>query len=145
MTKRQIRKREENRKKVNTMILERLKIFEQECDNIKELKLYFERKCIKTIAIYGGGQVGELFCNICVRGSVEVLYIIDKFFRGEMCGKPVYQLRYTFLPEVDAVIIVPSHEKDFIEFELRNYFTDVCQLIGIDDCLKEMEEMKGES
>lgn len=40
---------------------------------------------------------------------------------------------------------MPCHEKDFIKFEIGNYFTDACQLIGIDDCFKEMEEMQNEA
>lgn len=145
MTKKQIRKREENRKAVNAKIMERLRILAPESDSDKRIKRYFEKNHIKTIAIYGGGQVGGFFCEICVRNSVNVSYIIDKFVRGEMKGIPVYQFRYHFLPEVDAVIIVPCHEKEFIKFEIKNYFTDECQLIGIDDCLDEMEEMKSES
>ena len=58
---------------------------------------------------------------------------------------PIFQIRFDFLPEVDAVIIMPCHEKDFIKFEIGNYFTDACQLIGIDDCFKEMEEMQNEA
>lgn len=142
MTKRQIRKREENRKVVNERTMKQLEIFHLQDSKCRLLKQYFERNAIETIAIYGGGKVGKEFCQVCQKSHIEPEYFIDKFVGGEIEGIPVYQFRFDFLPEVDAVIIVPCHEKEFIKFEIGNYFTDACRLIGIDDCLREMEEIQ---
>lgn len=140
MTKKQIKRREEKRKAVNERTMKQLEAFQSE-NRYAALKRYFERRNISTMAIYGGGQVGRKFSWICKKSNMIPEYIIDKFVSGEMDGVPVYQFRSVFLPEVDAVIIVPCHEKEFIKFEIMNYFTDSCRLIGIDDLLREMEEM----
>lgn len=145
MTKRQFRKREENRKAVNERIMEQLVAFQSQDSNCLVLKHFFERNSIETFAIYGGGQVGKEFSRVCQKCHIQPEYFIDKFISGEMEGIPIHQFRFDFLPEVDAVIIVPCHEKEFIKFEIGNYFTDECQLIGIDDCIKEMEEIRSET
>lgn len=140
MTKRQIKRREENRRTVNESLMKQLEVFQSE-SRCKALKRYFEVNSINTMAIYGGGQVGREFSLICKKSNMIPEYIIDKFVSGEIDGIPIYQFRNEFLPEVDAIIIVPCHEKEFIKFEIMNYFTDLCRLIGIDDLLREMEEI----
>lgn len=146
MTKRQRRKREENRKTVNEALMRQLETFRFENGKYDILKQYFERNAITTAAIYGGaGQVGKEFVGVCKQSHIKISYAIDKFVSGDMDGIPVYQFRNDFLPEVDAVIIVPCHEKEFIKFEIRNYFTDACQLIGLDECISGMEAMQNET
>lgn len=141
MTKRQFRKREANRKAVNERIMEQLVAFQSQDNECLALKHFFERNSIESFAIYGGGLVGKEFNRVCQKCHIRPEYFIDKFISGKIEGIPIYQYRVDFLPEVDAVIIVPCHEKEFIKFEISNYFTDTCRLIGIDDCIKELEEM----
>ena len=146
MTKRKIREKEENRKTVNESLIKQLGTFHSESGKYDILKQYFERNAIITVAIYGGGgQLGREFVEVCKQSHIKVSYAIDKFVSGEIDGIPIYQFRNEFLPEVDAVIIVPCHEKEFIKFEIRNYFTDACRLIGLDECISGVEEMQNEA
>lgn len=145
MTKRQFREREENRKTVNEKVINQLAAILLQDNKCEIVKQYFERNAIRTFAIYGGGDAGKEFERVCSKCHLKPEYFIDKFISGKIGEIPIFQIRFDFLPEVDAVIIMPCHGKDFIKFEIGNYFTDACQLIGIDDCFKEMEEMQNEA
>ena len=131
--KKDVCKREENRKRVNTLLLQELK--EHPGRNFGK---YFAEKGIQTIAVYGAGMVGEEVTRQ-LQKFIEVKYLIDKFDgRGKIGEIPILQFRFDFLPEVDAVIITPCHEVDFIMFQLRNYYTDDCQFLALDVLLEEV-------
>lgn len=135
MLKRKAREREEHRAQVNKCLLEKLNVE----TNLQEKFLnYFSNEKIGTVAIYGAGAVGEKLCEHLKKcTNIELKYIIDKFDgRDNIAGIKLLQLRFDFLPEVDAVIITPCHEKEFILFELGNYYTDSCRMIMLDDLLK---------
>lgn len=126
----ELKQREENRQYENGRLLKRLK----ECPNIA-FKNYLKHHHIKTIAVYGAGAVGkELIKQL--NPSIPVDYIIDKFEGGKKLGEiPILQLRFDFLPEVDAVIITPCHELEFIQFQLCNYYSNNCKFLALDALL----------
>ena len=122
---------EANRQQVNAMLQQQLT---QEPH--RNFSRYFEENGIHTVAVYGAGAVGrELVRQL--KNTVGVEYLIDKFAcEDSVEGVPVLSQVLHFLPEVDAVIITPCHELDFIVYEIRNFYTDDCRLIGLNELLE---------
>ncbi len=91
-------------------------------DAIKEtvcLSQIFEQKKIKSVAIYGYGNVAESVRNILKRNGVETKYFIDKAAQSIQCECKVYSIQEEW-PEVDAIIIVPVNYKEEISNLIKN-------------------------
>lgn len=77
------------------------------------------QKDVLTVAIYGAGKHGKMLYNELKSTEVKVAYWIDKNCKGETIeGCPVMGLD-SELPQVDAVIVTPYREFQFIESLLK--------------------------
>jgi hypothetical protein len=92
---------------------------------------YFEHNGIKTIAIYGMGQLGlNLYYDLQDVKNVDVKYCIDNFMKNrdlfdfdilttDMLGN---------VESVDAIIVTPMHQFDVIEKDLQPYCDNILSL-----------------
>lgn len=127
---------EQNRQRVNGELLVQL----QECKG-KHWDRYLSSIGVRTSAVYGAGAVGRELMRQLKLDGCRVQYFVDKFhMESEAEGMPVLQFRRDYLPEVDAVIITPCHEFDFIVYQLQNYYGRAVKLLALDKMIKEMLE-----
>lgn len=70
------------------------------------LNSVFEENNIKTVAIYGYGNVSESVRNILKKNGIETKYFIDRRAQDVRCKHQVYSLQQQW-EKVDAVIVIP--------------------------------------
>lgn len=95
----------------------------------KSLQKFFDDNCIKTVAVYGIGALGERLCEDLRQLKVELCYGIDKDATNK-CSK---RLRIVTpddeLEPVDAIIVTPVQAFYEIEAELeKRIHTDIISL-----------------
>ncbi len=124
-------KAEERRQQVNQKLLAGLHKNKE-----KHWEQHLSEMGIQTLAVYGAGAVGKELMKQLKRSGCQVQYFVDKFnMESEIEGALVLQFRRDYLPEVDAVIITPCHEFDFIVFQLQNYYGRSVKLLALDQLL----------
>lgn len=122
---------EERRQQVNQKLLAGLHKNKE-----KHWEQHLSEMGIQTLAVYGAGAVGKELMKQLKRSGCQVQYFVDKFnMESEIEGALVLQFRRDYLPEVDAVIITPCHEFDFIVFQLQNYYGRSVKLLALDQLL----------
>lgn len=96
---------------------------------------YLENNSIKTIAIYGMKELGEILLEELKRSNVKVLYIIDKsadsIFADIKIVTPENELE-----AVDAVIVTAVHYYDEIKNDLSTKLS--CPIISLRDLVNIM-------
>lgn len=80
----------------------------------KSLEQYFVDNNIKTIAIYGMGEMGNRLYDELKDSSIEVKYAIDKNADSTYAEVDVYELEDS-LEDVDAIIVTAIFAFDEIE------------------------------
>lgn len=81
------------------------------------LEKYFIDNNIKTIAIYGFGEIGKRFYEEMKKSNIDVLYIVDQSVDSVKGEIPV--LRKTdILEKVDALVVTATYYFDEIEGEM---------------------------
>lgn len=124
-------KEEANRQRANQELTAKLQENKE-----KRWEEYLARRGIQTLAIYGAGAVGKELADQLKQRGCCVHYFVDKFnMEYEIAGIPVLQFRRDYLPEVDAVIITPCHEYNFIVYQLQNYYGRSVKLLVLDHLL----------
>lgn len=80
--------------------------------NGKSLTLFFEDNCIKTVAIYGMGALGErLYEELFGGGNISVVYAIDRIANSKIIpGLTIYGLEENKWANVDAIVITPVQD-----------------------------------
>lgn len=85
---------------------------------------FFDDNCIKCVAIYGFGEIGQRFYEELKAIDVEVIYIIDrKINKTAVDGIKLIDLNEEF-ELVDAIIVTPIQFYDEIANEL-DVITDI--------------------
>ncbi len=86
--------------KVKRILLGRL-IKKCECNGIRR---YFDENNIKTVALYGYGDIGVNLCELLLNSGIVVSYVIDNNSRYIYSDLPLYSMNDN-LPYVDAVLV----------------------------------------
>lgn len=92
---------------------------------------YFKEKGVKTIAIYGMGELGILLYNELKKSiDIQVLYGIDQ---SGVCAIDDFDVYYPEedLPSVDMVVVTPISYKDEIVSKLKEKLN--CRYVSIRD------------
>lgn len=96
---------------------------------------YFQKKGIKTIAIYGLGEVGRIFAEEMIESDVDVLYGIDRNINA------YDEIRILTLnedlPNVDAIVVTPIASYEEIENDLSKKTS--CPIVSLEDIVYEMK------
>lgn len=95
------------------------------------------KKGIKTVAIYGMKELGELLYEELKQSGIEVNYGIDRDFNN-IVSELTLLSPDDELKSVDAVIVTAIHYYDDIEKTLKNKGVDV-PIYSLEDILFEME------
>lgn len=107
----------------------------------KNISSYFQKKGIKTIAIYGMSSIGEIFYDEIKNKGVRVAYFIDKNAEELHCGLddlPIVELgEIKEQEEVDAIIITPIFYFDEIVEDLESEGIDV-EKLSLEDIVCEI-------
>ena len=83
-----------------------------------DIKEYFEEENIKTIAIYGMGDLANKLMDALKNSDIKVKYGIDKDVAGTISSiSEVYGIDDN-LPEIDAIVVTPFYAFDEIREEL---------------------------
>ncbi len=101
----------------------------------KSMEEYFKQNEIRTIAIYGMGEVGNCLYEELKNTSIEVKYAIDKNEMNTYSPIQVYGIE-DGLPDVDAIIITAVFAFDEI-MEKLNMVTDM-NIISLEDVIFEI-------
>lgn len=96
---------------------------------------YFHDNCLKTIAIYGMGILGERLFDELEDSDITVLYAIDRMAEQKQYkGLKIYGTKDDCYPEVDAVCVTPT----------QDYWDIVCKLSAhIDAPIISLEDVTG--
>lgn len=81
------------------------------------LEKYFTDNHIKTIAIYGFGEIGKRFYEEMKKSSVDVLYVVDQSADTIKDEIPVLK-KTDVLEKVDALVVTATYYFDEIEGEM---------------------------
>lgn len=107
--------------------------------NNKSIEDYFLKNKIKTIAIYGAGNLGELLYDELKNSSkVNIKYLIDQ---GNI-NKNLYRIQIIKLEqvsnveEVDCVVVTPIYAYDSIKENLNKL--GIKKIVAIDDIITEI-------
>lgn len=84
------------------------------------MNIFFEKKNISKIAVYGMGMMGRHFVAE-IKGKI-ISYGIDRSIEGRYFDFPIYELGEN-LPEVDAIVIAVTYDLDVIEAMLEECFS----------------------
>lgn len=80
--------------------------------------VYFKKRGIRSVAIYGMGRIGRLlYDKLRKNGGIDTAYVIDKSF-PVFFDLPVYKPA-DGLPEVDCIIVTVNSQFDAINSELK--------------------------
>lgn len=97
----------------------------------KTLQKYFDDNYIKTVAIYGMGELGKRLFEDLKSLNVEVTYAIDINAENiDIDGLEIFTLDNT-LPKVDVIIITPVHL--FYEIEDNLLKKGIKDVISLED------------
>ena len=89
----------------------------------KTIEQYFIEKGLKSIAIYGMAELGELLYDELFDTEIKIKYVIDKCRASVYAEVPVFSPEDE-LEEVDAIIITAVH-----------YYDEICEtLVKKIDC-----------
>lgn len=81
------------------------------------LEKYFVENNIKTIAIYGFGEVGKRFYEDMKNSNIDILYIIDQ--NADTITEEIPVIKKTdVLEKVDALVVTATYYFDEIEGEM---------------------------
>lgn len=127
-----------------TMLKERYKVYYELTNQWlrnknegKKIDGYFKENHIASIAVYGMGTLGELFCEEIKDSGVKVSYFIDKnadMLNYGMDGIPAVSLDGIAEQEaVDAIVVTPVFDFDEIQEELEAV-TDI-ELLSLEDVI----------
>ena len=98
----------------------------------KRLSEYFVENKIKTIAVYGLGDVGLNLCEEIMKDGIEVRYAFDGNLIRYDSVIPIRKLEDE-LEKVDAVVITIPDEFEAIKNNLSPKFS--CPIISVDDVI----------
>lgn len=84
----------------------------------EKLASYMKNRNIDRIDIYGAGRLGEQVFRLLDNTQVKVEKFIDKFAKGECCGKRINSLYGESHNEVPAIVVTPVHDFKMIKNEL---------------------------
>lgn len=98
----------------------------------KRLSEYFWGNQIKSIAVYGLGDVGLNLCNEIRKDGIEIRYAFDNQLIRYDSLIPIRKLEDE-LDEVDAVVVTIPDEFEAIRDRLSKKFS--CPIISIDDII----------
>lgn len=98
----------------------------------KRLSKYFVENNIKSIAVYGLGDVGLNLCNELMKDGIEVKYAFDGNLIRYDSIIPIRKLEDD-LDEVDAVVVTIPDEFEAIKNNLLVKFS--CPIISVDDVI----------
>lgn len=107
--------------------------------NNKNIENYLLQKDIKTIAIYGAGNLGELlYDELKISNKVTIKYIIDQSnVNGSLYEVPVIKPeQIKEIESVDCIVVTPIYAFDVIGKNLKQL--DSKNIICIDDIIIEM-------
>lgn len=83
------------------------------------IKDFFLKNGYKTIAVYGMGEIGLLFCNELMKCSdLSIVYAIDKYVKSSPLNIPVSD-KYLTEAEVDVIVITAQFAEQEIKDEMR--------------------------
>lgn len=99
--------------------------------NEKALQKFFDDNYIRTIAIYGMGELGKLIYNKLQLLDINILYVIDR--NAEKIDIKNIKIIHPDqkLEKVDAIIVTPLHL--FYEIEKMLYEKGVNNIISLED------------
>lgn len=98
----------------------------------KRLSEYFVENEIKTIAVYGLGDVGLNLCEEIMKDGIEVRYAFDGNLIRYDSEIPIRKLGDE-LEEVDVVVVTIPDEFEVIRNSLSSKFS--CPIISVDDVI----------
>jgi FlaA1/EpsC-like NDP-sugar epimerase len=104
----------------------------------KNVGEYFKDNNYKTIAIYGMGNMGELFYEEVKKEDVKIAYFIDKNAEELYYGIddiPVVTMDdIESQEEVDAIIVTPVYDFDSISESLEELGLDI-EIVSLEDVI----------
>lgn len=107
----------------------------------KNVGEYFERKNYKSIAVYGQGTLGELFCREARNQNVNIEYLIDK--NADSVCYSIDDVPTIPLDEicnqngVDVIVVTPIANYDDIVNDLGSMNVN-CDIISLEDVIYEL-------
>lgn len=107
--------------------------------NNKSIEDYFLENEIKTIAIYGAGNLGELlYCELKDSVKISVKYLIDQSNANKSLYKvPLVNLdQINRMEEVEGIIVTPIYAFDAIKENLNKF--GLKNVLCIDEIITEI-------
>lgn len=101
----------------------------------KSIAAYFVKRNIRSIAIYGMGDLGNRLFEELKSSAVEVLYGIDQNKDKVFSEIPIYSMDDE-LPYVDAVIVTPYLSYDQILPKVKEKFHG--EILSLEDIIYEI-------
>lgn len=101
-------------------------------DTIMCLEEYIESNDIRNFAVYGMNEYGKKWYQ-CLKAisRLEHVFGIEKLDYSIEKEYEKYMLYEDQLPPVDAILIVPWKEFDFVTWELYSFVPDNCKFVSI--------------
>ncbi|MBU5477601.1 hypothetical protein KQI69_00080 [Eubacterium sp. MSJ-13] len=107
----------------------------------KKSSEYLEKQNIKTVAIYGMGNLGELLYQELKPSDIEVKYFVDKNAEKLYYGideLPIVSVeKLNDVDGVDAIIVTPTFAYDSIEENIKSVLAD-CKILSLEDIVFDM-------
>lgn len=100
--------------------------------NNYSIETYFNIRKIKTIAIYGMGELGQRLLDELINSQVEILYTIDKAIKHSYKNIKVVSPPQK-LSDVDAIIVTPIFKFNEIKKDLQKAYN--CNVISLEDVI----------
>ncbi len=97
--------------------------------NNKSLEQYFLQENIRTIAVYGMGEIGTQLLLELKKSNIDILYAIDQNVE-EIEGIPVYKPESNLM-EVDAIVVTPFFAFDEIKELIQPKVA--CRILSLED------------
>lgn len=102
--------------------------------NKERFEEYLFNNEIHSVAIYGMNVVGKkIYDKLLKVEAVRNVFGIEKLNYANPGSYKVYYLFNEEIPEVDAIIVIPDREIDFIKWELYNFVSDTCRILGVSE------------
>lgn len=96
----------------------------------RSLAEFINKNNIKSVAIYGMGEVGQRLCEEFSENNINIKYAIDKSMQGSYCDVAIKKMEDDLEP-VDLIIVTATYEYSTIKKNLEKTFS--CPIISLNE------------
>ncbi len=88
-------------------------------DKMSEIKAFFSKQGIDSIAVYGLGRVGKAFVNLMKKSGVRVAYCLDRNKSISLEGVEVRHSLENATGDIDMMVVTVELDFDKIKAEMK--------------------------